>query len=237
MNNWHIAECEDKENLEAVLDFLLSRFIEIFGMETMEAEICIVFNDKNAHCPMLVINKNPPLIRLAQNNTNCCAQTIYQLSHEMCHYAIRQHKRDKEFILKWFEEITCEAASLYFLQYAAENWKNCILSKKAPLYSIHIADYLNNCLSEPATDSFQKCETVEKLKKNESIIEEDREGHRTERNYIYKAISDAPLELKTVCDYPDYLQSDGITLNFEQWIYDHDCNLLRVFKDIMPVKQ
>ena len=118
MKNWIVAECDNKKNIKAILDFLLPRFIEIFGMETMGIENCIVFNDNNADCPMLITSINPPIIRLAQKTMDAWAQTIYQLSHEMCHYAIRQHKKDKEFSLKWFEEITCEAASLYFLQYA-----------------------------------------------------------------------------------------------------------------------
>ena len=154
----------------------------------------------------------------------------------MCHYAIRQHKLDKEFSLKWFEEITCEAVSLYFLQYAAMNWKDCKLSAVNPMYAIAIVTYLNNCLSKPATDSFQKCDTVDKLKANESVMEEDRAGHRAERNRIYKAISDAPLELKKTCYYLKYLRDDRITIDFDRWIQDYDCGLLRVFKDIMPVK-
>ena len=79
-----------------VLDFLLPKFVEIFGIETMKAEICLVFNDFNATCPMLVTNANTLRIRLAKKKVTAWAQTIYQLSHEMCHYAIRQHKKDKE---------------------------------------------------------------------------------------------------------------------------------------------
>lgn len=237
MNNWLIAECDGKENIKAMLDFLLPRFIEIFGAETMGAEVCFVFNDINADCPMLITSADPPCIRLAQKEVKAWAQTIYQLSHEMCHYAIRQHKQDKEFSLKWFEEIICEAVSLYFLQYAAMNWKDCRLSIGDPMYAKAIATYLNNCLSKLTTDSFQKCDTAEKLKLNESVMEEDRAGHWEERNRIYKAISDAPLDLKVACEYPKYLKDDGITIDFDQWIQDYDCRLLRVFKEIMPVKK
>ena len=236
MNNWLIAECDGKESIKAILDFLLQSFMEIFGAETMGTEICIVFNDINADCPMLITSTNPLCIRLAQETPKAWAQTIYQLSHEMCHYVIRQHKSDKAFSLKWFEEISCEAASLYFLQYAAMNWKDCRLSVTDPMYAIHIAAYLNNCLSKPSKDAFQKCDTVEKLKANELLMEEDRSGHWAERNRIYKAISDAPLELKVVCEYMNYMNENGITIDFDRWIQNQNCKLLYAFKDVMPVK-
>ena len=147
MNNWIVVSNEGSEYLKEILSFLLKRFIEIFGQETMNAEICYVCNISNADCPMLITNSTPICIRLAQSSLSFWAQTIYQLSHEMCHYAIRQHKVNKDFTLKWFEEITCEAASMYFLQYAAINWKKCRLSKLDPSFCTSIESYLSKELS------------------------------------------------------------------------------------------
>ena len=236
MNNWIVVSNEGSEYLKEILVFLQKRFIEIFGEETMNAEGCYVYNRSNADCPMLITNAKPICIRLAQSSLSFWAQTIYQLSHEMCHYAIRQHKVNKDFTLKWFEEITCEAASLYFLQYAAINWKKCRLSKMNPSFCTAIESYLSKEISKPATNTFQECNTVEKLKVNELMMESDRAGHRNERNIIYRALSDEPEDLRVLCDYMNYLQKDKVTLDFDRWIRDNNCVLLQAFKTIVPVK-
>ena len=90
---------------------------------------------------------------------------------------------------------------------------------------------------KPSTDAFQRCNNIEKLKANELKMEEDRAGHRKERNRIYKTISGAPQDLNIICDYLDYLRDDEITLDFDRWIRNHDCELLKEFKEIVPVKE
>ena len=116
----------------------------------MNAEKCIVFNDPTSECPMLIINTNPVMIRLAQSSTSYWAQTVYQLSHEICHYAIRQGKANKDYTLSWLEETICEAMSLYMLQYSAEKWCKCPLSQRAPQFSKSITAYLVNELKRNA---------------------------------------------------------------------------------------
>ena len=102
---------QDTNNTELVLSFLLEEFSRVFGCEIMTNENCIVYNDPCSKYPMLITNIAPVHIRLSQNDLNAISQTIYQLSHELCHYAIRQRKANKSFTLSWFEEIVCEAAS------------------------------------------------------------------------------------------------------------------------------
>ena len=80
---WSIVHCEGSDYLKTILEFMLSHFAKIFGAKTMLAEQCLVFNDSEAICPMLVTNGEQLMIRLNQQSLSFWAQTIYQLSHEM----------------------------------------------------------------------------------------------------------------------------------------------------------
>ena len=214
--------------------FLHQRFCEIFGWDIMTAEHFHVYNDPQADCPMLVTNSTPIRIRMVLKSFDYWAQMIYQLSHEMCHYAIRQHKSDKEYTLRWFEEIICEAASLYFLEYSAKNWNKCRLSLNDPKYGSLIENYLYDTLNKSCTDGFQKCDTVEKLKAYNAKAENDRESHRAERNIVYREKVKNPKSLNVVTEYEKYVNKDRVTIDFDRWIKDHDCEILRLFEKIMP---
>ena len=231
---------QDTNNTELVLSFLLEEFSRVFGCEIMTNENCIVYNDPCSKYPMLITNIAPVHIRLSQNDLNAISQTIYQLSHELCHYAIRQRKANKSFTLSWFEEIVCEAASLYALEYSYKEWGKCLLSKTQPYWSQVHQKYLNDRLNkDERTSDFQKCDTVEKLiaYEKQKLPESKREAHRTERNEIYYAISHNPLELECVLDYPKYIESNGVTIDFDKWIQNNPCNLLHELKKIQPVKK
>lgn len=222
--------------LNKIHTFLDQRFREIFGDETMSAEPVMVYNDSNAPCPMLVTNQSPIRIRLAQESLAYWAQTIYQLSHEMCHYAIRQHKADKGFTLSWFEEIVCGAASLYFLDYSAANWSRCELVAINPKYDIAIRRYLNNELMQATAGSFQECASVEKLRAYERVAEEDRCGHRAERNHIFHAVTENPLGLRSVVHYDRYVKENRISIDFERWLAEDDNCIIRAFAKVVPVQ-
>ena len=112
---WQVQKCERSDDLVEILKFLLPEYIRIFGKEVMMNAPCIVYNDTNAKCPCF--NHTEPLtIRLNQKSLSFWAQTIFQLSHEMCHYAMYQAKEDKEQTLSRINQIVCEAMSLYALE-------------------------------------------------------------------------------------------------------------------------
>ena len=113
---WKVQKCDGAEYLMALLQFLLAEYSRVFGTDIMTAEECIVYNDPESECPRIIFNTVPIRIRLHQKSLSFWAQTIFQLSHEMCHYAMYQAKEDKEQTLSWFEEIVCEAMSLYALE-------------------------------------------------------------------------------------------------------------------------
>ena len=92
----------------------------------MASENCNMIWTDHEKAPMLVNNKSPIEIWIKADD-NKGSQIIYQLSHEMCHYAMRHDKTDKNYVLKWFEETICEAFSLYSLNYFSEHWTECRL--------------------------------------------------------------------------------------------------------------
>ncbi len=198
-------------------------------------EQCIIYNDAASDCPMLIINHKPVLIRLAQKSLSFWCQTIFQLSHELCHYAMRQHKVDKDFTLSWFEEIVCEAMSLYALQFAAKEWSQCQLSRINPSYTESFENYLNNELSQKGTDILQQCTTVELLKEYEVHHSTDRATHRDERNELYYAILRYPSDCKYFCDYSKYVDDKtNLIINFYEWENNNPCQMIKVLHKLQP---
>ena len=229
---WIIEQETHSEYLVAILMLLLPEFARIFGSKKMNKEECVVYNDPQASCPMLIIDSIPIRIRLAQPSLSYWTQTIFQLSHEMCHYAIRQSKIDRDFTLSWFEEIACEAMSLYALRWAAEHWKCCKLYSCNTGFGDSIRDYLNKELSKSGTGVFRKCTSIEMLMQYNA--EEKRETHRDERNQLYYEIEKDPSLCRCFCDYQRYLDSNGVTINFEEWEKKDDNPLVRFLHSLQP---
>jgi len=236
--NWTVQQAEYSEHGAFILTFLLSESERVFGLDIMSNEDCIVYIDPSAECPMFLRNTAPVRIRLVQKNFSYWSQTIYQLSHEMCHYAFRQRKENKGFTLSWFEELVCGAVSLYALEYASAHWGNCQLSQWSPDFSQDHKTYLAHELATPFTDEFKQCTTVEKLMvyEKQRVAENLRESQRSERNLIYRKISNNPLELKCVLNYTRYVMDNGVVIDFDRWIKDDPCRLLHELKSIQPVK-
>ena len=91
-STWIVQNDVGVEYLVEIMRFLIPEYVRIFGRDKMYGESCIVYNDTEAECPMLITNLAPVRIRLAQESLSYWTQTIFQLSHEMCHYVIRQNK-------------------------------------------------------------------------------------------------------------------------------------------------
>ena len=234
---WTVQKADNFEQTCCILEFLLEEYNRIFGEDIMFNENCIVFNDPRSNCPMLITNMTPVHIRLAQESLSYWAQTVFQLSHEMCHYAIRQRKENKGFTLSWFEEIVCEAISLYALEYASKEWGKCKLAEIQPLFAQSYAAYLSQELTKTFTNEFEQCNTIEKLIEYErkGFPENQRESHRVERNFVYRAISHNPQEVKCVIDYTRYVEGNGVTIDFKKWIQEDNSNFLKELRKIQPV--
>ena len=234
---WFIKNSDGSRNISAILDLLLPEFARIFGTSTMIAEKCVIYNDPIADCPMLVTNSSPISIRLAQPSLDYWAQTIFQLSHELCHYALRQHKIDKNITLKWFEEIVCEAMALYSLKYAADNWSRCLLFNCDPTFSDKIADYLRGQLEKNGNEDFSQCKTLEMLASYEEIKCNDRDSHRNESKTFYGIISRNPTECRCICGYTEYIGNQNkVTIDFKKWKEDYPYRIIDELQKLQPVE-
>lgn len=227
---WKVEENNGANNIKHILDLLLIEYERIFGDEIMNNEECIVYNDPQANCPMLVTNSTPVKIRLAQSSTPYLPQTIYQLSHELCHYAIRQTKNNKGFTLSWFEEIVCEAMSLYMLKWSAENWDKH--SGLCGEFKRNIKNYLDDELNKTGTTGFQSCKSVDMLGQYDA--ERDRESHINERNKLYFEIIKNPKLCSCFCDYERYVEDNNITIDFNAWERNDNNPMLRFLFTLQP---
>lgn len=234
-NVWNIIPPDDDKWLHMIFDFLRSEYSRIFGEDTMTKELCTIYNDPIAECPMLIINHKPILIRLALSTPRDWNRAIYQLSHELCHYAIRQHKVNKEFTLSWFEEIICEAISLYALKYSSQNWERCELYRRDPGWASNIENYLNDELMRSATTRFSECTTIELLRKYEENESTNRETHINERNILYRAILALPAECRHFCEYQAYVDPNtGVTIDFSKWEKDNPSGIIKTLHNLQP---
>lgn len=237
--NWFVVDIGPFEQTGSILKFLLEEFKRLVGQEIMLNEICVVYNDSQADCPMLLLSEQNVFIRLVQKDVFWEPKTVFQLSHEMCHYAFRQFKDNKDFTLSWFEEIVCEAVSLYALEYLARNGQNCRFFQERPTLSMESNAYLYYELSMEGTDGLKQCDSVTKLAEYEKqrVAENHREAHKNEMHAVYRAISANPEELRCVLNYTKYLEDNGVVIDFGRWIQDTPCDLLNCLKQIQPVKQ
>lgn len=234
-HTWIIEKQDGSNYLQAILRFVLLEFCRIFGTEIMYNEVCSVYNDPQADCPMLITCRKPICIRLAQENLSYWAQTIFQLSHELCHYAIRQRKGS--FKLSWFEEILCEGMSLYILDWAYKNWDCCDLSQIDHTFSQKIQEYLEKELRKVETDTLQYCIDLKSLEKYELNSSTNRESHRKQRNTLYREIINNPLHCRCFCDYSKYISDNHITIDFIKWKKETSHSLIRVLHSFQPIKE
>lgn len=91
--------------------------------------------------------KNSELIFLSVEHGERIPQFLFQLAHELCHFAISPHIESEN--LKWFEEVLCDCASLFFLQKAIEHY-SLTSNALADTY----ASYFQNALNDMSMETF-----------------------------------------------------------------------------------
>ena len=199
----------------------------IFGPETMASENCNVIRTDHEKAPILVNNRSPIEIWINADDDRW-SQIIYQLSHEMCHYAMRHDKTDKNYVLKWFEETICEAFSLYSLNYYSEHWMECCLGIVNPGYADSIRKYVAGIVSEkaPISDdpvhSLSECRTVKDLVFVEANSWNKRYLRFNERNHLYDLFKSHPDQIRLLLNYEKYVDKESMTIDFYRWIDDEN---------------
>ena len=180
--------------------------------------------------------ENPLAIRLHQKSPSYWAQTVYQLSHELCHYAIYIHPLRKKKLLGWFEELLCESMSLYSLDYMARTWSKCYLSNSNPDYRKSVRSYLRDTLAAKATTGLASCTTEEKMSAYAKKCRYDRASRVRERNALYTEIVKDPLACRCFLDYVDYISPSGATIDFARWKQDAPNNpLIPFMQTLQPI--
>lgn len=218
---------DNLQSLPHIFGFLMKEFVRIFGDATMYSEACNVYNDPSANGPQLIMNTTPIEIRIRLKKFTLWAKLIFHLSHELCHYAIRQHKSDKGRVLSWFEEILCEAMSLYMLGYSAKHWKDCGLYSENNQYAKSIDKYLRDELARLPKGGLKACTTIDSLNEYNKICsqsDENRLGHREETIFVYNLLVKDPLLARCFLEYTKYIDDNRLTINFDKWKLDNKNN-------------
>lgn len=213
---------------------------DVFGPEAMASENCNVIRTDHEIVPRLVNVISPIEIRITADDDRWC-QVVYQISHEMCHYAMRHNKTDKNYVLKWFEETICETFSIYSLNYFSEHWTECRLGNVDPGYANSIRNYVADIVSEkaPISDdpvhSLSECRTVKDLGFVEANSWNRRYLRFNERNHLYNLFKSHPNQIHLLLNYEKYVDKESMTIDFDRWIYDENgSEFLKSVSEIQP---
>ena len=111
-NNSNLNKEQAYENeyiYQSIVAFVMEMFLNIFGKEIMFAEKLNIYNDPKSSCPMIFIDTSPIEIRTCITDIDNWVEIIFQLSHELTHFAIMQKNPNRYEYISWLEETICEA--------------------------------------------------------------------------------------------------------------------------------
>ena len=237
---FYVTQCEGSGNLSFLLEFLLPEYARCLGGDVFYGIDCTVYNDLTAEAPRFFYGP-PAAIRLQLlDGLTYWAPAIYQLTHELFHLAV-YCRNGWGRVAYWLEEPLAEAVSFYFLDYAASNWSSCVLSMINSSFASNIRAFLDDLLDESqrtATGGLASASTPAALVAYEraGYHTTAREGHARERLALYRAIREAPHELRYLLDYPRYLAADGVTLRSGDLYRAAPCSVVGALAAVSPVK-
>lgn len=234
------SKIEGQEYMEPVVEFVLQQFIQIFGINIINNEPCIVFNNEKDKQPRLFINTTPIRIQVCMDSYQYWSQFIFQLSHEIMHYAIRQRKKDKRAEVKWLEETICEAASIYIVNNSANNWRKCSLSTINHTYYRSLKKYARDYYKKQKPSALKKITNMEDLRTFNQESDKDSETRllrSAERNIIYNDFRRNPKHIPMSTTYSNYTK-DNLLINLEDWKYNEPNNaFIPILESIYPPLQ
>lgn len=239
--NWAflLPEAETCEHAEALLAATLGLFESKFGMVVMTAEPCVVFNAPGSACPQTLeswnmINiPNTIAIRLSLPSDwyqypERYPQFVYQFSHELTHYAIRQicPSSIEEVRINWFEETLCEAMALFCLRW--------FIAIKGNVDTTFFNPYLRLAYSETPKDGLACCRTMSDLRALDKQCQNQREHRIRERNQLFDAFCQQPDDIAEVVHYTEY-ELNELLVDFDRWkAVVPDNALIPVLESIQP---
>ena len=197
-DNWYYStdSGEKDKYIEGIFSTLYPQYSAIFGEDAMSYKPVIIYASSNASNPKTSTYDGYTMITLSLKKTSLWSKMIFQLSHEMTHYAfysltpnatIENGDWDDMFS-QWNEEIICEAMSLYMLKFMSENWAECPLSKSNRAYGSSVGEYLKDVYNEYkgfALLSDSSPLSGKNFKALSDVANTDRARHGAETNYCY----------------------------------------------------
>lgn len=233
MIKFHVLDQEDKY-IHKIAIFIENIFLEINKSILIKGRDLIIFNKMEAKCPSFHYYFDIPTIFLhCPLGTSYWNKVIFQLSHEIMHYIFYLHKNDPKKIGKRFEEIVCEAVSLYVLSKSISNWTDCKLSIINKDYYCSIKEYLDIEMQKRLNGSYDLISktNLDDWKKLEKECENNRDTHSKEVIYLYEILANHPQILVNLISYTKYLTDDG-SVNFELWAENE--SLIKNITKIQP---
>ena len=177
----------------------------------MAKEQCAVYIDMTcATAPVIAFNPTRIILKTESCRFN---QVIFQLAHELTHYAVRQNTSYQytNCAIAAFEEPAAEAMSLYILKLCAERWVNC------DFYQYNL-DYAKNF------ETYRVCKYNEVNGGNPNnycewtsicngftgglISDSQRPNVSAMRNALYDAFAQFPADIGLFIKYPLYMRSN-----------------------------
>ena len=236
IDNWTLIVNTDSEKnyMQALFEFVLTLYKDIFGSSILENELCTVFNDSTQSCPMFITNYNPVSIRTCVYSLDYWAQYIYQLSHELMHYVIRQYKDDKSKCVKWFEETICEAMSLFVLLICSINWHYCTLFDINDEYSLHLKNYEESEYHIVSKSVLRSCHSLTELNIINATCEKMRILRSYERNELFDFFCNHPKSPIELAQYPKFIKN-YLEIDIDEWKKYTSPEIITVIRNIHPV--
>ena len=175
-------------------------------------------------------------IELSANRCSYWCKVIYQVSHELTHLFMHANNPDGSKEACWFEEIVCEAASLFFLTYFYDHWHTPFhpvkrLSSENYGYKSAVAEYVNDELADYVSDSNSVVHSLSdfseyrELSYHDSHATSERSVHAHEVLRLYRTLT--PRGLASLVRYRDYVRPGTVLLDGARYLADHNNESVR----------
>lgn len=204
-NNWTV-----QDEIFPLLKLILPMFESIFGKDVMAKEHCEVSIDMNCSTAPRIEFKPTRIILKAEHGHFC--QVIFQLAHELSHYAVRQNT-DYQYIncaIAAFEEPSAEAMSMYILKLCAESCSNSELYKDYPDYAKNFKKYHDSIYNEVSgrnPSDYSEWTIICEGFSGDLTSDLQRPNVSAMRNTLYDAFAKFPAEIGLFIKYPLYIRS------------------------------
>ena len=204
-NNWTV-----QNEIFPLFKFVLPMFESIFGQAVMAKEQCAVYLDMTcATAPLIAFNPT----RIILKAESCYfSQVIFQLSHELTHYAVRQNTgyQYSNCAIAAFEEPAAEAMSVYILKLCAEWWTNCDYYQDNPDYAKSFEEYRfyeYNKVNGKKPNNYSEWASICDAFTGSLVSDSQRPNVSAMRNTLYDAFVKFPADIGLLIKYPLYMRN------------------------------